>query len=241
MVPYITRIKQRNALVREPVSLTVYPRLISVDGVDGSGKSTLTAWLGRTLQLIYGQDLVITYEVTNLRGSPGQDRLRRLLEQGKLASEDLCYLAGLSRAYQELVEPALSVGKIVIVDRSEVDLLRFSLEGGNQIELRRRKQAIASGVVTHGVWPKYRILVGASVSDVWLNLQSRGTNSSYDPQSLDEVKRRVTAHEQALGMLLGFPYLGRSELIGVFNRRATLAVDEQFRSLAYEIATLMSF
>jgi len=66
----------------------------------------------------------------------------------------MLYAAGVNREYEEIIIPALNEGKIVIVDLSKVDLLRYAIEHDNKTSIKKRKKYIQDGSITH------RLLVG---------------------------------------------------------------------------------
>ena len=91
--------------------------LISVEGIDGSGKSLFSQLLFQALQEA-GHSVVLTREPG---GTPFSDKIRNLIfskeiHHGKKA-EYLLFAASRAQHCEELVLPALDHGKIVISDR----------------------------------------------------------------------------------------------------------------------------
>jgi thymidylate kinase len=179
--------------------LVVYPTLLAVDGPDGSGKSDLSGRIAQRLSELYGADKVVSLDITNLKGSPGQEKLKHVLKEGGVSQthENRLYAAGVNRAYKELVVPALQAGMIVVLDRSEVDLIRFATESQNEVSLQDRKRYIESGIMTIGYWAGNRIFVSSTAQDIWANLAARGNMTKYDPQIFEEVEKRVNSAIQA--------------------------------------------
>ncbi|AZY50885.1 dTMP kinase [Bordetella avium] len=94
----------------------VYPgRFITLEGVDGAGKSTHTTWLVDTLQE-RGFDVVSTREPG---GTPLGERLRELLltQDMGLDTETLLMFAARSEHLQHVIVPALARGAWVVCDR----------------------------------------------------------------------------------------------------------------------------
>lgn len=231
-------IEHKQNVEKERPNLTVEPRLITVDGPDGVGKTTLAKALRGKLARSYGEDGVVYADITNLRGSPQQERLRRIKSKEDVPETQLdnkYYAAGVNRAYTEIVVPALEAGKIVVVDRSEVDLLRYALESGDENLVEEREKYIQSGSLTHRLWAGNRVFMSAPPEDIWENLNSRGKLSPYDPQSPSDVERRLQREEEAEQKILA---MGNDKdevnVIEINNRRAE---DEEGLALQIEKVT----
>ena len=203
-------IEYKRGVEKERPQLTAEPRLITIDGVDGAGKSTITRKLVEKLQEIFGKDKVVLVDITNLRGSPKQERLREIAKREKITEEqlDAFYAAGINRAYEEIIIPALKDGKIVVADRSEADLLRYAIERGDETLVEKRKQYIQDGSVTHRFWAGNRIFIGVDPKDALENLRHREQNSQYDPSSLEEMKRSNNAQREAQKYIESLPHTG---------------------------------
>ena len=96
-----------------------YPvRLITFEGIDGSGKSTQTKLLATRLQ-DEGFDIILTREPG---GSKGAEEIRDLVLQGatdrwSAETEILLFTAARRDHIERTILPALAQGKIVICDR----------------------------------------------------------------------------------------------------------------------------
>ncbi|MCH7528211.1 MAG: dTMP kinase, partial [Candidatus Marinimicrobia bacterium] len=93
-------------------------RLITFEGIDGSGKSTQIARLQRTLESRGYQVLV----VREPGGTPISEQIRELLLHPDSANlhprtEALLFSAARSQLVHEVIRPALAAGSIVICDR----------------------------------------------------------------------------------------------------------------------------
>lgn len=91
---------------------------ITLEGIDGSGKSTQARRLADTLRTA-GRDVVLTREPG---GSPGAEEIRRLLVEGDPdrwsgETEILLFTAARRDHLEKTIRPALEDGRIVISDR----------------------------------------------------------------------------------------------------------------------------
>ena len=91
---------------------------ISLEGIDGCGKSTQARLLADALRA-EGREVVLTREPG---GSPGAEEIRRLLVEGtgeRWSAETECLLFTAARRdhLERTIRPALAVGKTVITDR----------------------------------------------------------------------------------------------------------------------------
>ena len=91
--------------------------LISIEGIDGSGKSTLVRHLAKQLQK-YGCSVVTTKEPG---GSSLGKLLREILQHQPVAlmsrAEYLLFAADRAQHMDEVIKPALKAGAVVISDR----------------------------------------------------------------------------------------------------------------------------
>jgi len=91
---------------------------ISLEGIDGSGKSTQARLLAEALRGL-GHDVVQTREPG---GAPGAEDIRRLLVEGdpdrwSAETEILLFTAARRDHLERTIQPALAAGKIVVTDR----------------------------------------------------------------------------------------------------------------------------
>jgi len=91
---------------------------ITLEGVDGSGKSTQVRLLSDALRLA-GHQVVVTREPG---GSPGAEQIRALVLEGdpdrwSAETEILLFTAARRDHLEKTIAPALAAGKIVICDR----------------------------------------------------------------------------------------------------------------------------
>ncbi|MGR3312440.1 dTMP kinase [Roseovarius indicus] len=93
-------------------------RFITLEGIDGSGKSTQARLLAEALR---GQGYVV-HLTREPGGSPGAEEIRKLLLEGdpdrwSAETEILLFTAARRDHLERVIEPALARGEIVICDR----------------------------------------------------------------------------------------------------------------------------
>lgn len=135
---------------------------ITLEGVDGSGKSTqaqrLAGWIADQ-----GLEVVITREPG---GSPVAERIREiLLDPGSpmgWETEVLLYLASRADHVRRLVRPALEAGKVVVCDRFLDSTLAYQAYGrdtgrrsAEDVEAIREANELATG----GIAPELTLLL----------------------------------------------------------------------------------
>jgi len=206
---------------KERPMLTASPRLISVDGIEGVGKTTIISLLAELLEKKYGKENVVLVKVTNLKGGSKQERLANALTSRELSEEtkNRIWLTGTNRAYEEKIVPAIEAGKIVLMDRSELDLLRYAVEDGDPALIEGRKRRIADGSITHRYWPGHRVLLNGETHDIHENLSERGSLITTGLLDESDVTKRLKAEQKAEQMILGMEHCGKQTVIRVSNKR----------------------
>ena len=122
---------------------------VCVEGIDGSGKSVFSHDLAHTLTE-RGYSVVLTREPG---GTPLGERIRDLLFDKKTPpcakSEFLLFAASRAQHCQDLIQPALTQGSVVISDRmADSSLVYQGYVRGLSLELIRSVNAWAMGTVT---------------------------------------------------------------------------------------------
>lgn len=106
-------------------------RFITLEGGEGTGKSTLARGLGEAVRA-RGRDVVLTREPG---GAPGADVIRTLLVEGEpgrwsALEEALLFAAARRNHLSHTIEPALARGAVVICDRYYDSTRAYQAAGG---------------------------------------------------------------------------------------------------------------
>ena len=204
----------------ERPQLTVEGRIIALDGINEAGKSAIASRLVEALKSKYGEEGVVLVKF-NFTGGDEQRRLGSIVKNKKPQPGVVGGLisAGINRGYHEVILPALETGKIVVIDRSEIDLLRFALESGDVELYKKRLKLISEGSITHRLWSGNRVFVHIKVEEAWNNLCQRGSNSQFDPKSIEEVQKRVEAQLEVERLAMVLPCKGTVNCIRIENER----------------------
>ena len=130
--------------------------LISVEGVEGSGKSTHCRLLGQWLTA-RGLEVVLTSEPD---GTPIGSAIRRLFEQDGMPptplTQTFLFMAARQQHVAQVIRPALARGAVVVSDRyADATLAYQGFGGGIELETIRDLNALATG----GVMPELTILL----------------------------------------------------------------------------------
>ncbi len=107
---------------------TIRGRFLTLEGVDGAGKSTHVQWLHDTLREM-GKPVLITREPG---GTPLGERLREMVlhEPMQLETETLLMFAARCEHLRTVIEPALAQGRWVVSDRYTD--ATFAYQGGGR-------------------------------------------------------------------------------------------------------------
>jgi len=182
-------------------------RLISFEGGDGSGKSTQLGLLAEYL-FSQGRACVCTREpgATNL----GKVIRKALLEVGEdqisSRTEIFLYLADRAQHVQEIVQPALAGGKIVLCDRFTDSTLAYQGYGrGADLGGLRRMNLIASG----GIVPDLTLLLDCPV-ELGLSRTARRIEAQSTAHGREDrfEREEIEFHER---VRRGFQELARAE------------------------------
>ncbi|MDG4649348.1 dTMP kinase [Roseibacterium sp. SDUM158017] len=129
---------------------------ISLEGIDGSGKSTQSRRLAEHMRA-QGRDAVLTREPG---GAPGAEDIRRLLVEGDPArwspeTEILLFTAARRDHLERTIRPALEAGRDVVTDRF-ADSTRV-YQGATRGDLRGLVDAIHAAAI--GVEPDLTLIL----------------------------------------------------------------------------------
>jgi dTMP kinase len=163
-------------------------RLITIEGIDGAGKTTLAVGLHAAL----GERGIEAALLREPGGVPLSERIRALVADTSLnisaPAEALLYAAARSQLVQECILPTLEVGSWVLLDRFDDSSLAY--QGGGRrlgIERVRALNAFATG----GLAPDRTLLLELDIATA---LQRRSLRSGH-PDRLElereEFFRRV--------------------------------------------------
>lgn len=132
-------------------------RFITLEGLDGAGKSTHLVWLVDTLRA-RGKTVVQTREPG---GTPLGEKLRALLlaDPMHLETEALLMFAARREHIAQVIEPALARGDWVVCDRFTD--ASFAYQGGGR-GLAREKLAILEAWVQAGLQPDLTLMFDVS-------------------------------------------------------------------------------
>ncbi len=160
---------------------------ISLEGVDGSGKSTQARLLVEAL----GEDTVAIREPG---GTEAAERIRELLADPALALEPfaelLLFLAARADLTERVIRPALEAGRDVVCDR-------FS---DSSVAYQGAARALGVGEVislcdnaTDGLWPDLTLLLRV---DPETGLGRAGGDDRFESEGLELQRAVATAYEE---------------------------------------------
>ena len=95
-----------------------------------------------------------------------------------------------------------------MVDRSEIDFLRYSLEKEDQEAIERREKYLKEGTPTHRFWVGNRIFIEAKPEDILKNLSERKNLSKYDPKNIEEIEKRILVQREAESRIIEMQHAG---------------------------------
>src|SRR5262245_14596229 len=107
-------------------------RFLTLEGVDGAGKSTHIPWIAQRLRDA-GRRVVVTREPG---GTPLAEKLREIVLSQRMdpLSETLLFLAGRAHHVREVISPALERGDWVVCDRFEDATIAYQCAGNGVSE-----------------------------------------------------------------------------------------------------------
>jgi dTMP kinase len=144
---------------------------ITLEGPEGSGKTLQIAHLAEYIRQL-GREVLTTREPG---GTPISDQIRGVLMSLENTSmhartETLLFLAARAQLVEQVIRPALAVGRIVISDRFADSTLAYQGYGhGNDLEMLRQMLRFATG----GLQPNLTLLLDIEAEK---GLQRKQTN-----------------------------------------------------------------
>lgn len=163
---------------------------ITVEGVDGAGKSTPLAWMTERLQAT-GRTVVLTREPG---GTSLGERLRDLLlhETMDLETETLLMFASRREHIAQVILPALERGDVLISDRF-TDATYAYQGGGRGVALDKIEQL--ETWVQHGLQPDLTLLFDVPLEVAQARLaKGRDSLDKFEQESLDFFVRTRSAY-----------------------------------------------
>lgn len=180
---------------------TVHHRLVSIDGCDGVGKSTLAVSLRRIIPIYTAAELVVI-EPNLFRGSSkavmlGKEFRRR---QAQLTDEDInrYFLVTCQSNYEEIVHPALERGAWIVLVSSDLRALAFTIAERSQSIITYTREVIRRGILTKGLQPKYRCILESEPDALFRRVMGRHSTDAFDPTTLQGYQRRIASIEEAI-------------------------------------------
>jgi len=162
-------------------------KFIVLDGVEGCGKSTQAKLLAQCLQQS-GEQVTLTHEPG---GTAVGEAIRSILLDADLAmgalTEALLFCASRTQHIQEVIEPALVAGNIVVCDRFSAATAAYQgYAGGLGLELFKQLDEVATG----GRCPDMTIILDIDPAKGRKRKQS-GTPPDRIERKDDDYHRRV--------------------------------------------------
>jgi len=168
--------------------------LITIEGLDGAGKSTLASALARELRA-RGADVELLREPGGVQAS---ERIRALVQDPALEilprAEALLYAAARAQLVEELLRPLLAGGALVLLDRFVASSLAYQ-GGGRSLGVERVLEinAFATGELT----PDRTLLLRVDPQVGRSRQQGRGEGSDrLEREDEDFFARVAAAYEQ---------------------------------------------
>ena len=160
--------------------------LLTLEGIDGTGKSTQATLLAKALGAVYGETRVCL--TRNPGGTPLGSEIREVLLAQRAPAdaptplaELLLYMADRAQHVQQVILPALAQGHVVICDRFIDSTLAYQ-GGGRQLSLNTISQL--NQLACQGVMPHLTLLLDADPMALLQRREARGHKDRLEAESL---------------------------------------------------------
>jgi len=162
-------------------------KLITLEGIEGVGKSTHLGFISNHLQQM-GHPVLVTREPG---GSRAGESIREILLHGKdikigALTELLLIFAARAQHLQEVVRPALAAGSFVVCDRF-TDASYAYQGGGRGLAMADIKQL--ETLVQQGLQPDLTLLFDASVQTGLARANRRGEADRFETETVNFFER----------------------------------------------------
>lgn len=168
--------------------------LITVEGIDGAGKSSLIAQIAPLLQTLF-QAVVSTKEPG---GSQLGSALRSLLQYQPVPiaarAEYLLFAADRAQHFHEVVIPALKSGSLVISDRMGDSSLAYQAFGrGHDFTMIK----LINQWTMHGIEPDLTVYLKIPVDIAYQRIAARGDKKTvFETQKIEFLERVARGFDQ---------------------------------------------
>jgi len=160
---------------------------ISLEGIDGSGKTTQAKLLAKEL----GDDAVLVREPG---GTPASERIRELLADPELPlqpfGELLLFCAARAQLIEEVIHPALRDGRTVVCDRYADSSIAYQ-GGGRGLGTDYVRQLC--NATTGGIWPDLTLLLWIEPED---GLRRSSGEDRFEAEGLAFQRRIAAAYRE---------------------------------------------
>ena len=160
---------------------------ISLEGIDGSGKTTQAKLLAKEL----GDDAVLVREPG---GTPASERIRELLADPELPlqpfGELLLFCAARAQLIEEVIHPALRDGRTVVCDRYADSSIAYQ-GGGRGLGTDYVRQLC--NATTGGIWPDLTLLLWIEPED---GLRRSSGDDRFEAEGLEFQRRDAAAYRE---------------------------------------------
>ena len=153
---------------------------ITIEGIDGAGKSTQAEKLTRWLEDFTGRKTIHTFEPG---GWPDGKNFRELILAGKnfcAMSELLLFLTDRAEHVDKVILPELNAGHNVICERWNDSTLAYQ-SGGHKLEISQVKKLIDA---CNFPKPDAKILLDISPELALTRIQARNNNDKFEAEGL---------------------------------------------------------
>jgi dTMP kinase len=179
-------------------------KFITLEGVDGAGKSTHLDWIAQRIQA-NGSTAMLTREPG---GTPLGEELRKLLlsQTMHLETEALLMFAARREHLDKIISPALAAGTWVVSDRFSD--ATFAYQGGGR-GLAQERIEILEAWVQQGLQPDLTLVFDLSVEEA----KRRRMAASAEPDRFEQESLDFFLRVRAVYLDRAAKYPGRIKLI----------------------------